>query len=125
MRYTPAIVTDLRSGARRVTIPAYRYSVHGINIRSEIPLALPEEAHADVTHVQVRTAQKAYFSDAVLGAQFEQPATSWYRHGRLSDRSAYIRWEGIGEFLVSSDGSTIDCRRFDAASAESFEVYLL
>jgi hypothetical protein len=118
-------VTGLPSQDRSVTTPAYRYSVHGITIRSEIPLALPEEAHPDLTHVEVRTAHSAYFSDAVRGAQFEQPATSWYRHGRLPDRSAYIRWEGIGEFLVSADGSTIDCRRFDAASAECFEVYLL
>jgi hypothetical protein len=107
-----------------MTNSPYRYSVHGITLRSEMPLALPEGA-ADLAEIELRIAPSACFADAVRDAQFEEPPTAWYRHGRLPDRSAYIRWEGIGEFLVSADGSTIDCRRFDAASAESFEVYLL
>jgi hypothetical protein len=43
----------------------------------------------------------------------------------LQDGSSYARWQGVGEFLVPPDGKTIVCRQFDAASAESFYVYLL
>jgi hypothetical protein len=103
----------------------YRYGVHGITLRSEIQLALSEGPASGLTQVDVRTAGAAYFAEAIRHAQFEQPASSWYRHGRLPDRSSYVGWDGIGEFLVSADGGRIECRRSECAAAESFEIYLL
>jgi hypothetical protein len=103
----------------------YRYCVHGITLRSEIQLALSEGPSFGLPRVDVRTAGAAHFAEAIRHAQFEQPASSWYRHGRLADRSSYVGWDGIGEFLVSADGRTIECRRSECAAAESFEIYLL
>jgi hypothetical protein len=103
----------------------YRYCLHGITLRSEIPLALPEGPAWGLTHVQLRSAGGSYFAEATRDARFEQPDSSWYRHCCLPDRSSYVRWDGIGEFLVSADGSTIECRRSEGAAAESFQIYLL
>ena len=50
---------------------------------------------------------------------------SWYRYVVLRDGSTYVRWRTIGEFLVAADGRRIMFRRFDRASLESFQVYLL
>lgn len=43
----------------------------------------------------------------------------------MPDGSTYVRWEGVGEFLISSDGRQITGRQNDEAHEESFQVYLL
>src|SRR5213080_1250086 len=60
----------------------------------------------------------------------EKPETrrqcpSGRRRIRLADGSSYVRWDTVGEFLVSPDGLQVRCRQFDLASTESFQVYLL
>jgi len=36
-----------------------------------------------------------------------------------------VRWQRLGEFLVSPDGRSLKCRAFPGASSESFQVYLV
>src|SRR6185369_12060581 len=50
---------------------------------------------------------------------------SWYRYAFLQDGSSYVRWDRVGEFLVSADGRRVVCRREQKVSSESFQVYLL
>ena len=105
--------------------PAYRYGVYGIALRSEIPLSLPEHPDSSLAEIQLGTASAEWFRAALLGLETQESGSSWYQYGRLSDQSSYVRWDGIGEFLVSANGKTIVCRQFNKAASEAFQVYLL
>jgi hypothetical protein len=49
----------------------------------------------------------------------------WFAYRRLPDKSSYLRWSGLFEFLVSRDGRHIRYNPLEHASAESFNTYLL
>jgi hypothetical protein len=59
------------------------------------------------------------------GVDFDLRSDAWYRYAFLRDGSTYVRWDGVGEFLVSADGRRMTCRREDGSSFESFQVYML
>src|SRR5262249_13847752 len=101
------------------------YQVYGINVHSQIELALPTYGCGGLGQVEVQTASSSYFSDVIQGVSLERIHGSWYEIGRLEDESIYARWTDVGEFLVSRSGRRIVCRQFDAATKESFDVYLL
>jgi hypothetical protein len=106
-------------------VSSRKYYVYGITLRSEIPLALPTDGSGGLAQIEFRTAPASYFSDARRGLTADPASDSWYRFGGLPDHSSYVRWEGVGEFLVSARGNQITARRFNEASLESFQVYLL
>jgi hypothetical protein len=108
-----------------MTRPAYQYSVYGVEVLSDAPLALPASAEAGVGTVEFRSAPETEFRAAMKSAAFDTPSESWYHYARLPDGSAYVRWDGVGEFLVTANGRGIGWRRFEASSIESFQVYLL
>ena len=101
------------------------FSVYGIALHSEIPLALPHHQQGELAQIELRTGPASFFSDATRGVRLEQRSGSWYEFCRLPDWSSYARWKEVGEFLVSADGRRIVCRQFDLATTESFQVYLL
>jgi hypothetical protein len=105
--------------------PLRRYGVYGVSLSSEIPLALPAAGRVALAGVELRTAPAAFFSRAARAAAIEPADAGWYRYGRLADRSTYLRWKGLGEFVVSADGRTVRCRRAQRASSEAFQVYLV
>jgi hypothetical protein len=49
----------------------------------------------------------------------------WFTHAILADGSSYVRWDTVGEFIVSVDGRRMLCRRLSPAAPASFHVYLL
>jgi len=102
----------------------FRYNVYGISLRSEIVLSLPEHTHPGLTEIEVSTGSASLFSEAIQGVDL-QTRSDWYHYAYLADRSIYVRWSGLGEFLVSSDGRRITCARAPDASMESFQVYLV
>jgi hypothetical protein len=102
-----------------------RYRVYGLSLRSDVPLALSIDPHGDVADIDIQSAPARFFSDALAGARFEPNLPRWYRYARLADRSSYLRWQRLGEFLVSPDGRSLKCRCFEGASSESFQVYLV
>src|SRR5215470_13431583 len=103
----------------------YTYNVYGVALHSEIPLPLPTRGREELSHIALRLQPAEYFANAIQGLTLEQADGSWYEIGWLADGSVYARWQGVGEFLVSSSGLQIECRQFDVASTESFHVYLL
>jgi len=103
----------------------YRYGVYGMVISSDTPLDLPSDAHAGLASVECVSAPAIAFLAATDKAGDEGDRDSWYRCVVLRDGSTYVRWRTIGEFLVTADGCRIMFRRFDQASPESFQVYLL
>lgn len=106
-------------------VSAYRYFVYGMTLNSEIPLALPERGEGELGQIELRMAPASYFSHAARGLPRQPESDSFYQSRFLQDGSAYVRWEGVGEFLISSDGACITGRQHDRAHRESFEVYLL
>jgi hypothetical protein len=102
-----------------------KYCVYGMTLHSYIPLALPADGSGDLAQIELRTAPASYFSELQRRLTAVQDSESWYRFGHLPDRSSYVRWEGVGEFLVSASGERITARQFEQASPESFQVYLL
>jgi hypothetical protein len=103
----------------------HRYCVYGVVVVSDIPLALPEYSHGCLGYVELIDAPASVFLTALEAISFDSRSDSWYRYASLHDGSTYVRWNKVGEFLVASDGRRIACRRFEDASSESFQVYLL
>jgi hypothetical protein len=98
--------------------------VYGIEVRSDAPLALPP-GQGDVSCiVEFRSAPETDFVTAAA-ATVDITSDPWYRCASLPDDSTYVRWDGIGEFLVAATGRCIRWRKFDESSIESFQVYLL
>ncbi len=106
-------------------LSTYRYFVYGITLHSEIPLALPEHGHGDLGQIELRIARASYFSEAARSVPLHPDSESFYQARFLRDGSTYVRWEGVGEFLISPDGRQITGRQNDEAHEESFQVYLL
>jgi hypothetical protein len=102
-----------------------KYCVYGMTLRSDIGLALPTEGSGELARIELRTAPACYFSELQHRLTVVQDSESWYRFGHLPDGSSYVRWEGVGEFVVSASGHQITARQFEQASPESFQVYLL
>ncbi len=118
------------NGLRRATqdsasIPAYRYFVYGMTVRSEIPLALPEHGSGELGKIELRIAPASYFAKAARSLPGPSESDCFYESSLQGDGSTYVRAEGVGEFLISPDGGQITGRRYDRAHEESFQVYLL
>ena len=114
------------SSSREAGVAArHQYCVYGIVVLSDTPLALPEYCHGGLGQVECRSAPEPVFLAAMRGVSFDPRSESWYRYAFLDDGSTYVRWDNVGEFLVSADGQRITCRRDDRSSIESFQVYML
>src|SRR3989442_625761 len=112
-------------GSMRLDRGLYVYHVYGITLYSEIAIPLPSDEHVGLATIELRTAPPSFFSDRTRNVSLQQTDGSFYELGRLPDGSFYARWRGVGEFLVSADGSQIFCRQLSEATTESFHVYLL
>jgi hypothetical protein len=115
----------LESSSDPGPISAYRYFVYGITLHSQIPLALPEQGHGGLGQIDLRIAPASHFSEAARSLPLHPDSESFYQARFLPDGSTYVRWEGVGEFLISPDGRRITGRQNDEAHEESFQVYLL
>jgi len=109
----------------RMNDSRYRYSVYGIVVDSDMPLALPEYRDAGLARVELRRAPADAFRAARERARVDSTSEAWYRSAALEDGSAYVGWDTIGEFLVAADGAGIVWRRVERSSLESFQVYML
>ena len=100
------------------------YDIYGVTIASDFPLALPESRGKGLFTITLRRAAYGTAEEAIRG----MPLTNnddWFAYGLLADGRSYVRWRGIGEFLVSRDGREIACAPAAGAHEESFQVYLL
>lgn len=103
----------------------YRYGVYGVRVLSDAPLDLPGYSDDNLARIECVAGGSPVFADALSGASFRSRPGAWYQYASLEDGSSYVRWDDVGEFLVSADGRRIVCRREEDASSESFQVYLL
>lgn len=117
-------VLDSALAPRSVSASAFEYGVYGISIHSEFPLALPGKSGSALASIELRTATPKEFANAIAGVEL-QGRTHWYKYVNLADGSSYVRWSGLGEFLVHPEGREILCAQAPGASRESYQVYLL
>src|SRR5207249_6938123 len=99
--------------------------VYCITLHSEIPLCLPKQGCGDLAEIELHSEPASFFLEAIDGVGLEQASGSWYQIGRLAGGSHYLKWDGVGEFLIAGDGRQMFCRQFDVATSESFHVYML
>jgi hypothetical protein len=102
----------------------YRYGVYGIELASSIPLPLPDCIGAPLARFALSLAAPDVFAEGAAAARLVSP-DSWCELSHLADGGVYVRWEGLGEFVVSADGARICCAKTPGAHDESFQVYLL
>jgi hypothetical protein len=98
--------------------------VYGISLRSEIPLSLPECQGDEIARIELLHGTTEHFAEAIADAKLIDRA-DWCQSAHLDNGSSYVRWRGLGEFLVTADGKRIWCARAPDALPESFQVYLL
>jgi hypothetical protein len=102
----------------------FRYGVYGIELASSLPLPLPACAATSLARVELSLADPQAFAEPAAAARVVSPG-SWFALAELADGATYVRWEGLGEFVVSADGARIACAKAPGAHDESFHVYLL
>lgn len=88
---------------------SHRYSVYGVAIKSDWPLAFPTtlDRTASVAEVAFVDGTEEDFSDADA---FRDPAGPWFLSHVFPDQSTYVRWSGLYEFRIPADGSRVACR---------------
>jgi hypothetical protein len=101
----------------------YTYTAYGVTIRSDTPFDLPPCARHGLGAIDCFSATASFFERALDGVAVAS-RQGWYRYASLRDGSAYVRWDGVGEFLVAPNGRTMFSRRDERASTASFQVYL-
>ena len=100
------------------------YDVYGVTIASDFPLALPKSRGKGLFTISLRRACPGTIEEAIRGAPLTT-CDDWFAYGLLADGRSYVRWRGVGEFLVAQDGREIACAPATGAHEESFQVYLL
>ena len=118
------VASDLLAAPRELA-HKYKYGVYGITLRSEIPLLLPEYPTAGLADIELQIRDPAFFSRTIAETPLEWSRFSTYQYAHLNTGDSYVRWDGIGEFLVSGNGRRITCSRMRECHEESFQVYLL
>jgi len=99
----------------------YSYYVYGIPVRSDMRFPLEESARRLEPAVELRRGDRSQFANVSL----ESDPENWYQLVTFPDRSFYIRWPELFEFLVSPDGRRITYNPLPQASLVAFETYLL
>lgn len=107
-----------------VLTTAAEYDIYGVTIASDFRLALPESGGKGLFTIALRRASLETVEEAILGVTLTT-SDGWFAYGLLADGRSYVRWRGVGAFLVSHDGREIACAPAPGAHEESFQVYLL
>jgi hypothetical protein len=108
--------------ARRVRRPE-PVRLYGCDLTSERPLeGFPPDGPPLAT-VLFREVDRDTLRAA--GAPVDESTDDWFLLRRLADGSDYLRWSGLFEFVVDTDGTRVEARPLEGAIEESFRTYLL
>jgi hypothetical protein len=108
-----------------VTVAARRYRVYGLIVECAIPLSCPTVAGRSRPDVRLRPGVTRRFDNARQLLHIPAKPQQWFECHRLGDRTTYLRWSGLFEFLISPDARTIDFHGLEHATDESLTTYLL
>src|SRR5262245_15246164 len=109
MKAGSACLTEEPKATAAYRLP-YLYYGYGISLYSEPLRPLPNHGRGELAHIALSMESESWFAEAIDGVSLEQGDGSWYQLGLLPDGSSYAKWEGVGEFHVSSSGQQIRCR---------------
>lgn len=101
---------------------AANYQLYGLAIQSPLPLPCARSGSHFRPDVRLKAGNEKRF--ARLLAEIGPPQ-DWFRCRRLPDGTTYVQWTGLFDFLISSDGRTIEYRQQEQVTVDSFSVYLL
>ena len=107
-----------------VLTTAAEYDIYGVTIASDFRLALPESRGKGLFTIALRRASLETVEEAIRGVPLTT-CDDWFTYGLLADNRSYVRWRGVGEFLVAHHGREIACAPAPGVHEESFQVYLL
>jgi hypothetical protein len=116
----PAILADAQ---RSADSPRYSYRAYGTAIKSNFRLPLPEQCDHSPAIAEV----ELLVYEGHGGHELRRAAARVddIQRVELPDGSIHLRWGTLCEFLVSSDGQRIACRRLAADCEEEFQTYLM
>ncbi|MFI5280420.1 MAG: hypothetical protein ACHQU1_07985 [Gemmatimonadales bacterium] len=100
------------------------YGLYGLSLHSALPLPCAAAGRGRAGPVHLVDGEPTRFARARPDAPAPGPG-DWFQYRRLDDGSAYLRWKGMFEFLVSADGRRIEYRSLPRASHEALTAYLL
>ena len=100
------------------------YRLYGLSLETRLSLPCPTGPRRDQPRISLDAGSPASFQRARsdLGRAGRR---DWFAYRRLADRSSYLRWSGLFEFLVSPDGRRIRYLPLGHAGSESLHTYLL
>ena len=99
------------------------YRLYGLSLETPLDLPCPRSGRRRRPDVSLAPGRPRPF----LGARVRlgKGRHDWFAYRRLRDRSSYLRWSGLFEFLVSADGRRVRYLPLEHASTESLNTYLL
>lgn len=103
------------------------YFLYGHIIRSAWPLpniTIPE-GEANSVDFEFFSDDNSFISNEIKEILSKLDDTIWFHHARLLDGSDYIRWKGLFDFIISTDGRKIIGRSLSDNPREAFQAYLL
>jgi len=101
------------------------YHLYGLYLRSQWHLPCPDLKESALPEVRLLEGFSSLFSQMYLKTEREGNKKDFFYYAHLQDGSAYVRWSGLFEFLISGDGTSILGHRLDNTGTESFINYLL
>lgn len=105
-----------------------RYRAYGVSIRGGLALPLPERrgpAEPALFELEIRASDELLSGAIPEGVMLQRNPLAGFDFGQFPDGSSYVRWDDVGEALISQNGRSIACRPFRQTDSESFHVYLL
>lgn len=104
---------------------SYIYYLYGLYIRSQWPLACPEQTRSGLPEIKLLEGSSSLFLETYLRTKGEANTKAFFHYTHLQDGSTYIRWPGLFEFLISDNGGSILGRQLNNTDTEAFVNYLL
>ncbi len=101
------------------------YYLYGLSIKSKWPLPCPEQKEPGLPDVTLLEGSPSLFSEPFLKTTGGANTKAFFHYTFLRDGLTYIRWSGLFEFLISSDGHSIIGHSLNNVTVESFLNYLL
>jgi hypothetical protein len=103
----------------------FTYSLYGLCLRSQWPVPYSTNGGTGLAEVELFEGPASLFeavSEEVAGSP---NAADWLFRARLGDGSDYLRWSGLFESVLSSDGRRIAARPLAGAIQDIFQTHIL
>jgi hypothetical protein len=101
------------------------YELYGLAVESPFALPAPRVSSTVRPEVRLRAGGAERFFEGRACVAGSGSRQAWFECTRSADGGTYLRWRDLFECLISSDGRSIVYRADEAATRDSFNVYLL